>query len=415
MFVSLAEVRLALERDELLPSFQPLVELRTGQLAGLEVLARWQHPQLGPVLPKNFISLAEENGLIGQLMQQILRKAFLSARLLPEPLVLAVNVSPVQLYDLSLPVQLCQASQQAGFPLSRVTVEITESALVNNLERARNIAHELKELGCTLALDDFGTGYSSLNHLQALPFDELKVDRSFIKSMAVSRESRKIVAAVVGLGHSLGLTTVAEGVETEQQADMLLWLGCELGQGWLYGRPVMSENIPSLVEAAPHILSSRLSSPSDSWAVSSLEAMPAQRLAQLQAIYDGAPVGLCFLDRNLRFVSLNRRLADMDGTPAAAHLGKTVKEMVPELYSKFEPYLQRALKGEAISDVEIFRPSSRPGQEGLTTLSSYQPAFDEAGEVIGVSVSVVDISEQHSVGGSLHVGEGNYRQMGRAS
>ena len=393
MVMELSDVQMALERDELVPCFQPLVELRTGRLAGFEVLARWKHPEHGYVLPENFISLAEKNGLIGQLMQQVFRKAFQSAPVLPEPLVLAVNVSPTQLHHLTLPGQIRELAEEAGFPLKRLTVEITESALLYNLERAQIITKQLKAMGCRLALDDFGTGYSSLGHLQALPFDELKIDRSFVASMTNTRDSRKIVAAIVGLGHSLGCMTIAEGVETEEQADMLLWLGCGFGQGWLYGHPVTADKIPSLVAAPLRAMHPGFSTPGDGWGASSLEALPTQRLAQLQAIYDGAPVGLCFLDSNLRYVSLNKRLAEMNGPSVAAHLGKTPMEMVPHLFPLYEPYLLRALQGEAMEGVEVVRPSPTPGEPDRISLTSYQPAFDEADEVIGISIAVVDITE----------------------
>ncbi|HZL53562.1 MAG TPA: EAL domain-containing protein, partial [Terracidiphilus sp.] len=393
MLVNLIDVRHAIESGSVFPCFQPLVELRTGRLAGVEVLARWRHPDQGLILPENFISLAEENGLIGLLTEQILRKAFLSAAALPHPLALAVNLSPIQLCDLSLPTLIRDAADEAGFPLQRLILEITESALVRDLECARRIAIELKGMGCRLALDDFGTGYSSLGHLEALPFSELKIDRSFVESMTVKRESRKIVAAVVGLGSSLDMITVAEGVETQEQADMLLCLGCELGQGWLYGRPVPAERIPDIVAASPWPLSTKMS-PQRGEIISSLEALPAQRLAQLQAIYDGAPVGLCFLDRSLRYVSLNQRLADLNGAPVAAHIGRKVQEMIPELFPQVQPFLLRALQGEAIEGVEAFKPSSKPGSAGITILLSYQPVFDEAQEVIGISVAVVDITER---------------------
>jgi PAS domain S-box-containing protein len=401
MVAELIDLRRTLESDEVIPCFQPIVEFKTGRLAGFEVLARWQHPQHGPILPQNFISLAEQNGLIGQLMRQVLRRAFLSAPVLGETLGLSVNVSPIQLRDLSLPAQIREEAEFAGFPLTRLTVEITESAFLDNLERAKKITGELKTIGCTLALDDFGTGYSSLRHLQQLPFDDLKIDRAFVASMTSTRDSRKIVAAIVGLGHSLGLKTVAEGVETEEQAEILLWLGCELGQGWLYGRPVPADALPALVRALPHATPVVLTAPGDGWAVSGLEAMPTQRLAQLQAIYDGAPVGLCFLDRNLRYVSLNKKLADMNGAPVASHLGRSVKEMFPLWYPNYEPYLLRALKGESIADVEIMRQATKPGEPDQTALASYQPAWDESDEVIGVSIAVMDITARKQAEGEL--------------
>ena len=412
MLVNLSEVQHALESEALVPCFQPIMELRTGRLAGFEVLARWKHPDLGLILPENLISLAEQNGLIGQLTNRILSKSFLAAQALSEPLFLAVNISPIQLHYLSLPRQIRDLAEDHGFPLQRLTVEITESALVNNLDRAQKIAIELREMGCSLALDDFGTGYSSLTHLQALPFSKLKIDRSFVKSMTEKRESRKIVAAVVGLGHSLDMITVAEGVETKEQADILLWLGCELGQGWLYGRPLPAEHIPSMIAASPLTLSTQsLASGGGSLRVSGLEALPAQRSAQLQAIYDGAPVGLCFLDKNLRYVSINQRLADLNGAPVAAHIGRTVREMVPKLFPRVLPFLQRALQGEVIVNLEVLKPSPKPGEPDLTVHSSYQPAFDETHEVIGVSVAIMDVTRSKRTEDMLRETEEDRRCM----
>jgi PAS domain S-box-containing protein len=207
------------------------------------------------------------------------------------------------------------------------------------------------------------------------------------------------------------MTTVAEGVETEEQAEMLLWLGCGMGQGWFYGRPLPADQIAPMVESAPQVLTTALSIHGDGWVVSSLEAQPAQRLAQLQAIYDGAPVGLCFLDCKLRYVSLNRRLADMDGMPISSYMGKTVQEMIPKAFLAFEPYLLRALKGEAIPEVEVKVPSPKAGEADRTTLLSYQPAFDEAGEVIGVSLAAVDITGRKRTEDSLRESEEHLRNM----
>jgi len=401
----------AFDEDEFYPYFQPLIELRTGQLAGFELLARWKHPWLGIILPDDFIPVVEKSGSINELTRQILEKAFKAGPMLPGSVMLAVNLSPLQLHDRALPAMIEAVAAKGGFSIDRLNIEITESALMIDLPRAQAVAHELKALHCKLALDDFGTGYSSLKHLQALPFDELKVDKSFVSSMTQSRESRKIVAAVVGLGRSLGLITVAEGVETQEQANMLLWLGCDFGQGFLYSRPVPVEDLPDLVSRKQQAYASCLSDPPDADPITSIEALPGQRFAQLQAIYDSVPVGLCLLDRNLRYVSLNRRLALMNGVPLAAHLGRPISEIVPDLYPQFEGFLHRALQGESILNFEVQRPNFETGYGYRTLMLSYQPVRDEAGEVMGVSIVVNDISDRKRVEQALRETEEHYRSM----
>jgi PAS domain S-box-containing protein len=376
----------ALDNDEFYPAFQPIVELKTGQLTGFELLARWVY-----AVPDQFIPWFEASGLSGRLTQTLLDQAFASAPLAQSSLNLSFNLSPIQLQDPDVPALIATCAQRANFSLNRLTIEVTESALLKDLTRAHAIACELKDLGCRLALDDFGTGYSSLLHLQSLPFDKLKVDRSFVSSMAEVRESRKIVAAVVGLGQSLGLVTVAEGIESPAEAGMLLWLGCDLGQGWLYGKPAPIGDIPRLLAARPQTFLSSIPSASDASSIVGFESLPAQRLAQIQAIYDGAPVGLCFLDRKMRYVSINRRLAEMNGAPVRAHLGKTVAEVIPHVYPLVEPFITRAMEGEPVLGVEVEKPTP-DGGEAQTVLLNYQPARDEAGEVLGVSVAVMDIT-----------------------
>lgn len=407
MNMSSDQVRAGLLADEFVPFFQPVVTLHTGEVAGVEVLARWKHESLGIVPPGAFIATAEEAGLIGELTAVLMGKAFTAARVLSDPQWLAINISPYLLRDLTLPQRIREAAEAVAFPLNRVVIEITESALVENLEHAQTIASELKAQGCRLALDDFGTGYSSLLHLQSLPFDELKVDRSFVSSMLERRDSRKIVSAVVGLGQSLGLGTIAEGVETEEQAEMLLLLGCEMGQGWLFGKPVPAEQLSDVTRARAPIelrLISRFCRDI------SYNSPPGQRLSQLQALYDGAPVGLAFLSPDLRYISINQQLAEMNAAPVHEHLGKLVSEIIPAVYPQLEPRLRWALAGKPVNAVEITAPATET-RHAQAFLVSYLPAFDEAGEVVGISVAVVDISVRKRTEAALRESEDHYRHM----
>jgi PAS domain S-box-containing protein len=385
----------ALKNGEFFPYFQPIVVLATGKLHGFEVLARWKHPNLGTIPPDIFIPLAESNGLIGEVSSQVLQKAFEAITLHGKGLRLAFNISPLQLKDLTLARHIRQIADDAGFPLEYATVEITESAIAEDMTAARSISADLKAMGCRIALDDFGTGYSSLYHLKSLPFDELKVDRSFVSSMTTDRESRKIVAAVVGLGQSLGLKTIAEGIETHKQSDMLVRLGCEMGQGWYYGRPAPAEQLPSLIELRRPRAVLRTSDQGVGRSVFCREGLPSQRLAQLQAVFDGAPVGLGFIDRDLKYININRRLAEMHGLSIEEHYGKTLAEVIPEIYPFIEAHVHEALNGKGTCDLEIREPASH-GSRRRTFLASYQPAFDEAGEVVGVSCAVTDFTARKS-------------------
>ena len=382
-----------IERKEFLPYFQPLVDLRSGAVEGFEILARWLHPRRGLVLPAEFIQVIERRNLMNGLFASLLPRAFAAAKLLPESVGLSVNVSPWQMHDRSLPDLLQGMAQEASFDLRRLTVEVTESALFADLHMATLVAQELKLRGVRLSLDDFGTGYSSLLHLQALPFDELKVDASFVRSMTTSRQSRKITASVIALGQSLGLSTVGEGVEELAQAEVLIWQGCDRGQGWLYGRPMPVDQLPSFMEqqaASPDVAPS--AAPEIKGSALALESHPSARLPHLRAIYDGVPIGLGFLDRDLRYVNVNQRLAEMHGVSIEGHLGRKASEVLPHLFPEVEPFFRRALAGETIPNVRVGTPSSIPDDSPIDFIVSYCPACDEAGEVIGISIAVLDIS-----------------------
>ena len=401
----------ALDLGEFVPYFQPLVDLRVGSIHGFEILARWIHSDLGLVPPNKFIPLVERYGLIDRLSVSLLTQAFASARTLPKNFGLSVNLSPSQLHDRRLPCLIERMAGDAEFDLKRLTVELTETALVDDLDLAGAVAANFKRLGIRLALDDFGTGYSSLLHLQSLPFDELKVDISFVRSMVASRQSRKITAAVISLGLSLGLQTVAEGVEDQNQANLLAWQGCTFGQGFLYGRPMPAAELPaSLSQRHPGVWAATVVPASIGDPFLSLDAHPTQRLSQLRAIYDSAPVCLAFIDCDLHYVNLNQQLAQLNGQSVQAHLGRKVSDMVPPVtYKQFEPYLRRALRGEALPGIEVQVAPGATGEAAKNLMVSYQPVRDEVGEILGVCVSIADISAVKQKEEALRESEDHYR------
>jgi PAS domain S-box-containing protein len=272
------------------------------------------------------------------------------------------------------------------------------------------VAQQLKTLGCRLALDDFGTGYSSLKNLHALPFDELKVDQSFVRSITDRRESRKIAGAAVGLGQALGLTTIAEGVETQEQANMLFWMGCDVGQGWFFGSPVGIEELPGLIERGQNNSFRPALSKTHNVPHFNGEALPAQRLAQLQALFDSAPVGLCLLDRDLRYTNVNAMLAEMNDAPIEAHLGRSVGDVAPDFFSSAEPLLRLALGGEPVSGVELVGLPSG-GKPIRSVLASCQPVRDEAGEVLGISAAILDVSKHRQLEEALRETEEHFRAV----
>lgn len=404
-------IRQGFDLGEFVPYFQPLVDLRVGSIHGFEILARWKHTDHGLVPPNKFIPLVERYGLINRLSASLLTQAFASARKLPKNFGLSINLSPSQLHDRALPNLIHRMADEAEFDLKRLTVELTETALVDDLDLAGAVAADFKSLGIRLALDDFGTGYSSLLHLQSLPFDELKVDISFVRSMVESRQSRKITAAVISLGLSLGLQTVAEGVEEQSQANLLAWQGCTFGQGYLYGRPIPAADLlASLSQCHAGVFATTEVPASIGDPFLSLDAHPTQRLSQLRAIYDSAPVGLAFIDCDLHYVNLNQQLAQMNRQSVEAHLGRKVSEMAPPaLYKQFEPYLKRALCGEAFPSIEVQTSPAAIGEPAKTLMVSYQPVRDEASEILGVCVSIADISAVKEKEEALRESEDHYR------
>ncbi len=244
------DLRTAIEQNEITLAFQPIVTLDDGRPCGFEALARWTHPEFGPVSPGTFVPLAEETGMIVPLGCAILRQACLQAVHwnampgLPKPIGLTVNLSGRQLEETTVVAHVRDALAESGLDPARLTLEITESALVHNCETMRERLCQLKELGISLAIDDFGTGYSSLSYIQQFPVDVLKIDRSFVEGLGRSTGTDAALArTIIALGASLQLRTIAEGIEVEAQRAILRELGCEFGQGFLYARPMPADDV----------------------------------------------------------------------------------------------------------------------------------------------------------------------------
>lgn len=231
------DLKLALENGEFALAYQPIVELASRRVIGYEALIRWNHPVRGLVSPADFIPLAEETGLIVEIGRWVLAQACRQAARWPEPIHVAVNVSPVQFRSALFPAHVTQALAASGLPAQRLEVELTETAMVGDGAQLAHMLRSLRTLGVKVAMDDFGTGYSSLAHLCDLPLDRIKIDRSFVASAQSDRNSAAILRAITQLGRDMGIQTLAEGVETEDQFRILAALGCDAAQGYLLGRP----------------------------------------------------------------------------------------------------------------------------------------------------------------------------------
>jgi diguanylate cyclase (GGDEF)-like protein len=249
-------LRLAVRHDQFALHYQPLVDLRTRKFVAMEALLRWEHPTRGQVSPAKFIPIAEESGAIFEIGEWALQSACWQAKAWSEGLGdgevrVAVNLSARQLHDRAIVDFVRQTLDESGLPASALELEITESALMYCVERALPLLKELKDIGLTLAVDDFGTGYSNLHALPRLPVDILKIDQSLIRDATVDDNAAAVARGAIALGASLGLTVVAEGVESVEQAKFVLDAGCDQAQGYLFGRPMPADEAGALLVSPP--------------------------------------------------------------------------------------------------------------------------------------------------------------------
>jgi diguanylate cyclase (GGDEF)-like protein len=241
------DLRKAVAAGEFEVFYQPIVNLSENKISGFEALLRWNHPTRGRVQPDAFIPLAEETGLIVPIGEWVIRQACAEAKTWPSDLRVAVNVSPVQFRSKSLISSVMSALAASGLRPDRFELEITEAVLMHNDEVTLAVLHQLRSLGVRISMDDFGTGYSSLSYLRGFPFDKIKIDRSFVRDLIEKPDSIAIIRAVTGLGHSFGMTTTAEGVETQEQLDQMRAEGCTEAQGYFYGKPMPANEIAQLL------------------------------------------------------------------------------------------------------------------------------------------------------------------------
>jgi diguanylate cyclase (GGDEF)-like protein len=239
------DLRRALERSEFEVHYQPLVDISTGVVVGMEALVRWQHPELGFLSPAEFIPLAEDTGLIMPLGEWVLRTACAQCSAWHSeglaPLTVAVNLSAHQFQQLNLSEVVVRVLRETGLSPLSLELELTESSIMKNAESAVKTLGELKEMGISIAVDDFGTGYSSLGYLKRLPIDKLKIDQTFVRDVTTDPNDASLVMAIIALAHNLRLKVLAEGVETEEQLRFLHLLRCDEWQGYLYSKPLPAE------------------------------------------------------------------------------------------------------------------------------------------------------------------------------
>ena len=245
-----ADMKDAIARDEIEAWFQPIVSIERETLLGFEVLARWTHPKRGAIPPSVFIAIAEDCGQISALGLSILRQACATARDWDPKLTLSINLSPLQFHDPRLVEQIAAILADCQFDAKRLTIEITESAIIRDMDVARTKLKALKALGVAVSLDDFGTGYSSLASLRQLPFDSIKIDRSFVSNISSEPMNQKIVTGIMALASGLELSVTAEGIESSEDLDYLQKLQCPLGQGFLFEKAVPGAHVPWIIESS---------------------------------------------------------------------------------------------------------------------------------------------------------------------
>jgi EAL domain-containing protein (putative c-di-GMP-specific phosphodiesterase class I) len=314
-------LNVAISRNHVWPAFQPIVDLHSRSVIGYEVLARWTDPSEGYISPASFVPLLEKHSLIEALSNHVVSSACRSARNFGRTYSLAFNVSPRQLVSPGFAAKFAKLVVEAGVSPCCVEIEITEGAMMGDLVAALSTLEELRSIGITANIDDFGAGYSNLARLADFPFRKLKIDRQFVHGVHADRKKQRIAAALIGLGQSLGITVVAEGVELEEDHEALKDLGCDQAQGWLYGYPVPASDAFSMEKHPAYFKNNP----------ATIDSSLFQQHLQLKSLYDSAPIGICFLDATLRHSCVNKIFAEeILGLDIGRVKGKTLADLMPD-------------------------------------------------------------------------------------
>ena len=403
----LGDLRRALEMHEIVLHYQPKVRVATGEVVGVEALARWQHPTRGLLYPDSFIPATEHTGLIGPFTSYMLDAALAQARIWADagaPLTVSVNLSGRNLLDDDLPTAVADLLNAHGVPASLLELEVTESAIMLDPLRARQLLQSLSDLGIRLSIDDFGAGYTSLSQLKILPVDELKIDRSFVMNMSADARDALIVRSVIELAQNLGLHIVAEGVETAQALQTLRDFGCDVAQGYYIARPAPVEIFdawrlsrdpsvpePLTVTPARHATDAVFAERDLSAATSPAAALRASE-ERFRALFTRAPLGIAEAGPDATLVAVNPRLCSMLGYQADELLGQPVSMLLdPSDHAEQARDIAALADSDGYAARRLYRRKDGTSMPAVASVAVVRNTSGAVNHMVGMIVDVSDL------------------------
>ncbi|CAK9884320.1 MAG: putative signaling protein [Candidatus Erwinia impunctatus] len=371
------KLSVAIGKGEFIPFFQPIVSLSDQRIVGFELLARYRDEDDIIVRPDTFMAEITKFDLFDEMMISIIYQTSDFIKLWPHDLFVSVNVSPIQLKNNNVVQIIKEFIDEIKLTPKRLKIEITETALINDMVSARKNMNELASMGCLICMDDFGTGFSSLTWLSELPIETIKIDMSFIRTMLQKKLSRKIVTSIVGLGQNLGIEVVAEGIENEYEADMLREIGCQFAQGYFFGKPMPGPDTLTI-----------LSSDSIKSLHGKLGRMSVdQRAWQMSSMYDAPNLSICFIDKNMFIVDVSETFTKRVNFNKQDLLNKHIYEVFPSEKKRFMWLREFREKGLPYPPFEFVLPN---GEVDVVILTRVE---DEAHDLMGFCIFALIVDE----------------------